>query len=121
MISRVAAFALFVALAACAGPSRTSDDRMTPLVGGGEASLIAGMGRPPDAGELRTDDGARLLRWRRDMNYAVPNALLPYQYAGGTTRPIADSPFGIVGGCVVEWTVRDGTATGYRWTGFDCP
>ena len=40
MISRVAAFALFVALAACAGPSRTSDDRLTPMVGGGEASLM---------------------------------------------------------------------------------
>lgn len=44
-------------------------------------------------------------------SYAVPNALLLYQYSGGTTRPIANSPLGIVDGC----------AASRRQAGFDCP
>jgi hypothetical protein len=41
-------------------------------------------------------------------SYAVPNTLLLYQYSGGTTRPIPNSPLGVVDGC-------------RRQTGFDCP
>lgn len=121
MISRLAAFALILTVAACTSPPQSANDRLGPLVGGSEAALVAGMGRAPDATVQQAETGTRLLQWRRDRNYAVPNALLLYQYSGGTTRPIANSPLGIVDGCVAEWTVRDGVATGYRWTGFDCP
>jgi len=55
------------------------------------------------------DDGMRPVA---GGSYAVPNALLLYQYSGGTTRPIANSPLGIVDGCAAERSVR---------TGFDCP
>ncbi|TAJ88424.1 MAG: hypothetical protein EPO10_15585 [Reyranella sp.] len=82
MISRLAAFSLVLALAACASPQQSADDRTTPLAG---------------------------------RSYAVPNALLLYQYSGGTTRPIANSPLGVVDGCAAE-----GVASPRR-TGFDCP
>ena len=45
-------------------------------------------------------------------SHAVPNALLLYQYSGCTTRPIANSPFGVVDGCAPERAAS---------TGFDCP
>jgi hypothetical protein len=48
-------------------------------------------------------------------SYAVPNALLFYQYSGGTTRPIANSPLGIVDDCAA------GQSADRRRTGFDCP
>jgi len=121
MISRIAAFSLALVLAACTSPPEAAYDKLKPMIGSSEAALVAGMGRAPDATVQQAEAGVRLLQWRRDGNYAVPNALLLYQYSGGTTRPIANSPFGIVGGCVAEWTVTNGVATGYRWTGFDCP
>ncbi len=121
MTPRLAAFFLILPLAGCASPQPSADDRLKPLVGSSEASLVAGMGRTPDAVVQQPETGVRLMQWRRDSNYAVPNSLLFYQYAGGSTRPIANSPFGIVQGCVAEWTVKDGVATSYRWSGFDCP
>jgi hypothetical protein len=121
MSSRLAALSLALTLAACASPQQSADDRLKPMVGSSEAALVAGMGRAPDATVQQDEAGVRLLQWRRDKNYAVPNTLLLYQFSGGTTRPIANSPFGIVGGCVAEWTVKDGVATGYRWAGFECP
>ncbi len=109
-----------LALGACSSPQQAANDKLKPLVGSSEAALVAGMGRAPNA-TVEQAEGVRLLQWRRDKNFAVPNALLFYQYSGGTTRPIANSPFGIVEDCVAEWTVKDGVATGYRWLGFDCP
>jgi hypothetical protein len=74
MSSRLAAFSLALALAACASPQQAASDRMKPVA----------------------------------VSYAVPNTLLLYQYSGGTTRPIPNSPLGVVDGC-------------RRQTGFDCP
>ena len=119
--TRIAALSLAVALAACASPPQSANEKLKPMVGSSEAALVAGMGRAPDATVQQAEPGVRVLQWRRDKNYAVPNALLLYQYSGGTTRPIANSPFGVVDGCTAEWTVKDGVATGYRWSGFDCP
>jgi hypothetical protein len=123
--ARLAAFSLTLslalALAACASPPQSANEKLKPMVGASEAALVAGMGRTPDATVQQADPSVRVLQWRRNKNYAVPNALLFYQYAGGTTRPIANSPFGIVNGCIAEWTVKDGVATGYTWSGFDCP
>lgn len=120
MSPRLATLSLVLALGACSSPQQAANDKLKPLVGSSEAALVAGMGRAPNA-TIEQAEGVRLLQWRRDKNYAVPNTLLLYQYAGGHTRPIADSPFGIVEGCVAEWTVKDGVATRYRWLGFDCP
>lgn len=120
MVPKIAALFLTLALAACASPPQSANDKLKPLVGSSEAALVAGMGRAPDA-TIEQAEGVRLMQWRRDKNYAVPNALLFYQYAGGATRPIANSPFGIVEGCTAEWTIKNSVATGYRWSGFDCP
>ncbi|MDB5487518.1 MAG: hypothetical protein JWQ58_1233 [Reyranella sp.] len=119
--ARITALFLTLALAACASPPQSANEKLKPMVGASEAALVAGMGRAPDATVQTAEPGVRVLQWQRDKNYAVPNALLFYQYAGGTTRPIANSPFGIVDGCITEWTVKNGVATGYRWSGFDCP
>jgi hypothetical protein len=69
---------------------------------------VAACASPPQS----ADDTTTTLAGR---SYAVPNALLLYQYSGGTTRPIANSPLGIVDGCAVQ------EVAGRRRTGFDCP
>lgn len=66
------------------------------------ALALTACASPPQSADATTKPLGR-------SSYAVPNALLLYQYSGGTTRPIANSPLGVVDGCATAKT------------GFDCP
>jgi len=108
-----------MALTACPGPTAI-DARMKPMIGVSEETLIARKGRAPDA-SLQPEPDVGILSWHHAMSFAVPNALLFYQYSGNAVRPIAYSSTGIVIEiCVTEWTVGHGVATGYRWSGAGC-
>lgn len=112
---------LIVALpvAACASAG-SLDARMKPMVGTGEPALVAAMGRAPDS-DMQTAPDTRLLQWRWQKPYALPNRMLGYSYAGGVTRPIPHTAAGTVRDtCLAEWTVENGIATRYRWEGSDC-
>ena len=105
---------------ACAS-SDALDARMKPLVGANEPALLAAMGRAPDAG-TEPAPGVKLLQWRWERSYAIPDRMLGYTYAGGAIRPIAHTPEGMVRNeCLAEWTVEQGIATRYRWEGTACP
>lgn len=119
-ILRLAAWG-FVALAmtACAGQPAI-DARMKPMIGASESELVVNMGRAPDA-SLRPEPGVRILQWRHETSFAVPNALLFYQYSGNAVQPIAHSATGMVSEvCVAEWTLTHGIATSYRLQGASC-
>jgi hypothetical protein len=103
----------------CAG-SGSLDARMKPMVGADEPVLVAAMGRAPDS-DIRTVLGTRLLQWRWQKEYAIPDRMLGYSYAGGVIRPIPHTTTGTVrDACVAEWTIENGIATHYRWEGSDC-
>ena len=104
---------------ACAGTS-SLDARMKPMVGASEPALLTVMGRAPDSSAEATP-GVRLLQWRWQKEYAVPDRMLGYSYAGGTIRPIPHTATGTVrDACLAEWTVENGVATRYRFEGNDC-
>jgi hypothetical protein len=114
-------YALLAALlaGACAGPDAL-DAKMKPLVGESEPALVAFMGRMPDA-STDSAPGVKLLQWRWQKSYAIPDRMLGYSYAGGAIKPIPHTPEGMVRDeCVAEWTVEQGTATHYRWQGNAC-
>ena len=63
----------------------------------------------------------RLLQWRWQRAYAIPDRMLAYSYAGGAIEPIPHTPTGVVrDGCLAEWTIEQGIATRYRWQGNAC-
>jgi hypothetical protein len=104
---------------ACAN-SGSLDARMKPLVGANEPALVAAMGRAPDA-SIRTTPGVSLLQWRWQKEYAIPDRMLGYSYAGGSTKPIPHTGEGVVrDACLAEWTIENGIATRYRLEGNDC-
>lgn len=104
---------------ACAG-SDMLDARMKPMVGADEATLLAAMGRAPDAGS-EPAPGTKLLQWRWEKTYAIPDRLLGYSYAGGAIKPIPHTPEGMVHDeCVAEWTVEQGVAMRYSLKGNNC-
>ena len=107
-------------LAAACTNSETLDARLKPMVGAPEPTLLAAMGRPPDARREAAPD-LTLLQWRWQRSYAIPDRMLGYTYAGGAIRPIPHTPEGIVRDeCLAEWTVERGIATHYRFQGNDC-
>lgn len=115
---RLALMAVLLA-GACAG-SDPLDSRMKPLLGATEPALVAAMGRVPDSSS-QAATGAKVLQWKWQKTYALPDRMLVYSYAGGTTRPIPNTPDGIVRDhCLAEWTVENGIATGYSVNGKDC-
>ncbi len=63
---------------ACAG-SEALDARMKPLVGTNEPALLAAMGRAPDASS-EPAPGTKLLQWRWQRTYAIPDRMLGYSY-----------------------------------------
>ena len=90
------------------------------MVGAHEPALIAAMGRAPDAGS-EPAPGTKLLQWRWEKTYAIPDRLLGYSYAGGAITPIPHTPEGMVRDeCVAEWTVEQGVATRYSLKGNNC-
>lgn len=104
---------------ACTGTDAL-DARMKPMVGASESSLVAAMGRAPDSSSEATQ-GTKVLQWRWQKAYAIPDRMLFYTYAGGMIRPIPHTAEGIVRDqCMAEWTVENGTATRYSRTGNDC-
>jgi hypothetical protein len=117
-VTRYLALALLL-VCSCSGADDL-DARMKPMVGNGEATLLAAMRRPPDE---RTDvaPGVTSLQWYWRQTYAIPDRLLAYSYAGGTIKPIPYTGTGIVRDeCFLEWTVEQGIATTYRWQGGAC-
>jgi hypothetical protein len=104
---------------ACAG-SDALDARMKPMVGADEPALLLAMGRAPDA-DSEPAPGVKLLQWRWQRTYAIPDRMLGYSYAGGSIKPIPHTPEGMVrDSCLAEWTVEQGIATRYRLQGNDC-
>lgn len=99
-------------LGACAGADAL-DARMKPMVGANEPALLAAMGRTPDASSEPTP-GVKLLQWRWQRAYAVPDRMLGF-------KPIPHTDEGMVRDeCLAEWTVEQGIATRYRFQGNDC-
>ena len=84
-------YALLVAFfaGACADGG-SLDARMKPMVGASEPALVAAMGRAPDVAS-QTADGARLLQWRWQKDYASADPMLGYSYAGGVIKPIPNT------------------------------
>lgn len=108
-----------VFVGACASGG-SLDSRMKPMVGANEPVLVAAMGRAPDASRQAAPD-VKLLQWRWQRTYAVPDRMLGYSYAGGSYKPIPSTGEGMVrDACLTEWTVENGVATRYRWEGNDC-
>ena len=106
-------------VAACANADAL-DARMKPMVGANEPALVAAMGRAPDASAESTL-GVKILQWRWQRTYAIPDRMLGYSYAGGSIKPIPHTPEGMVRDeCLAEWTVEQGIATRYRYQGNDC-
>jgi hypothetical protein len=104
---------------ACAG-SDALDARMKPMVGADEPALLLAMGRAPDASS-EPAPGTKLLQWRWQRTYAIPDRMLGYSYAGGAIKPIPHTAEGMVRDeCLAEWTVEQGIATRYRFQGNDC-
>ena len=90
------------------------------MVGANEPALLAAMGRAPDAG-TEVAPGTKVLQWRWQRSYAIPDRMLGYSYAGGAIKPIPHTPEGMVRDeCLAEWTVEQGIATRYRLQGNDC-
>jgi hypothetical protein len=103
-------YALMAAVLVGACANVDLDARLKPMVGASEPALLAAMA-----------PGVKVLQWHWQRSYAIPDRLLAYSYAGGTIRPIAHTPTGIVRDeCVAEWTVEQGVATRYSWIGNDC-
>ena len=77
-------FALLAAflVGACAGTDAL-DARMKPMVGADEPALLFAMGRTPDA-TSEPARGVKLLQWRWQRAYAIPDRMLGYSYAGGS-------------------------------------
>lgn len=109
-----------LSVAACAGPD-TMDARMKPMVGADEPALVAAMGRAPDSSS-EPAAGVKRLQWRWQKSHAISDRTLAYSYAGGTIKPIPNTPDGMVRDeCLTEWTVEQGVATRYRVSGNACP
>ena len=78
------------------------------------------MGRAPDASAQPTPN-VKLLQWRWQRAYAIPDRMLGYTYAGGAHKPIPRTGEGMVrDSCLAEWTIENGMATRYRFEGNDC-
>jgi len=115
---RYALLAAFLA-SACASADAL-DARMKPMVGADEPALLLAMGRAPDA-STEPAPGVKLLQWRWQRAYAIPDRMLGYSYAGGSIKPIPHTAEGMVRDeCLAEWTVEQGIATRYRFQGNDC-
>ena len=115
---RSALLAAFL-VGACAS-TEALDARMKRMVGVNEAALLLAMGRAPDASS-EPAPGAKLLQWRWQRTYAIPDRMLGYSHAGGAIKPIPHTDEGVARGtCLAEWTVEQGIATRYRLQGNDC-
>src|SRR3979490_1321904 len=89
---RYALLAAFL-VGACAGTDAL-DARIKPMVGADAPALLLAMGRTPDASS-EPAPGTKLLQWRWQRTYAIPDRMLGYSYAGGSIKPIPHTPDGM--------------------------
>ncbi len=119
----VLAFLVLLLAAACASSSADEgfDLRLRGMAGSSERQLLAGMGRIPD-NSYQLDDQTKVLQWRWDTSYISPGSAPMYQrIGGGLWVPFGGFPPSLVRqGCIVEWTVANGTSQTYRWQGDGC-
>jgi hypothetical protein len=120
-----------VALSACttrAEREATFDSQLRAMANAPEAQLLKSMGRIPD-NSYQLEDGSRILQWRWDTSYIDPGSPPYYTRYGGWGRGWGGGWFAPMGGfpptlvregCIVEWTMAGGSATGYRWQGTGC-
>lgn len=104
------------------------DNQLRAMAGVPEAGLLKSMNRIPD-NTYQLEDGAKILQWRWDTSYIDPGMPPMYQrfggwgwgWGGGLWAPMGGFPPTLVRqNCIVEWTLVNGTAQGYRWQGVGC-
>lgn len=104
------------------------ENRLHEMAGASEAGLLKSMGRIPD-NTYQLEDGTKILQWRWDTSYIDPGTPgIPYRWGGwgwgwggGWWAPMGGFPPTLVReGCIVEWTMVNSTAKGYRWQGAGC-
>ena len=104
------------------------DNQLREMAGATEAALLNGMGRIPD-NSYQLENGSKILQWRWDTSYIDPGIQPLYLryggwgwgWRGGWWAPMGGIPPTLVRqGCIVEWTMVDATAQGYRWQGKGC-
>lgn len=104
------------------------DDHLREMAGAPEAGLLSSMGRIPD-NTYQLEDGTKILQWCWDTSYIDPGTAPIYWRYGGWGRGWGGGPWTALGGfpptlvrqnCIVEWTMVNGTAKGYRWQGAGC-
>jgi hypothetical protein len=118
-------------LAACATRAEREavfDNQLRAMAGQPEAQLLSSMGRIPD-NTYQLEDGAKILQWRWDTSYIDPGSAPLYSrfggwgwgWGGGYWVPMGGFPPTLVRqSCIVEWTMVQGAAQGYRWQGSGC-
>jgi hypothetical protein len=118
----VLAFVILLLAAACAATSTDEgfDLRLREMAGHSERDLLSSMGRIPD-NSYQLDDQTKVLQWRWDTSYISPGSAPMYRRVGGMWMPLGGFPPTLVReGCIVEWTVAQGTSQTYRWQGNGC-
>jgi hypothetical protein len=104
------------------------DGQLRAMAGAPEARLLNSMGRIPD-NSYQLEDGTRILQWRWDTSYIDPGAPALYPpyggwgwgWGGGWWTPMGGFPPTLIRqNCIVEWTMANGSAAGYRWQGNGC-
>jgi len=128
---RVLALLVFLSLAGCttrAERDAAFDSQLRAMSDSSEARLLGSMGRIPD-NSYQLEDGTKILQWRWDTSYIDPGvpALYPryggwgWGWGGGWWTPMGGFPPTLVRqNCIVEWTIVNGSAKGYRWQGNGC-
>jgi hypothetical protein len=104
------------------------EGQLRTMAGQPEAQLLNSMGRIPD-NTYTLEDGTRILQWRWDTSYIDPGSSPMYSrfggwgwgWGGGYWVPMGGFPPTLVRqSCIVEWTIAQGAAKGYRWQGAGC-
>jgi len=128
---RLLALFLLLALTGCATRAEREavfDKQLREMSGSSESRLLGGMGRIPDS-SYQLEDGTKILQWRWDTSYIDPGMAGFYPRYGGWGRGWPGGFWAPMGGfpptlvrqsCIVEWTMANGSAVGYRWQGNGC-
>lgn len=104
------------------------ENQLREMAGAPEAQLLNSMGRIPD-NTYQLEDGSKILQWRWDTSYIDPGTSPMFTrfggwgwgWGGGYWVPMGGFPPTLVRqSCIVEWTMVQGFAKGYRWQGSGC-
>ena len=117
MTARIALLSLPIALAACAAPGPTFDQRMATFVGRGEGDLVANLGVPVRTYET---EGRRFLQFEEQRTILVPGD--PWGGFGpwGYRRVWAAPPSYAVTKCEVTFALRQNRVEGFTSRGEAC-